>query len=70
MGKNVPRCRCKVAFDMQNGYAFRPVLDKCHLMHFNDNKYRFQSRREKHVHDKGDVFEPNPLVKIFTPDPA
>ena len=25
---------------MQNGFAFRPFTDKCHLLHFNDNKVR------------------------------
>ena len=37
-----PRCRCKVGFDLINGYAYRPIPDKCHLFHFNNNKYRFQ----------------------------
>lgn len=59
------RCRCKVGFDMQNGYDYRPVLKKCHLMHFNDNKHRFQSKRTKHVYDKGDVTVPCPLVKMM-----
>lgn len=34
-------------------------------MHFNDNKYKFQSKRSKHVYDKGDVTAYNPLVKLF-----
>ncbi len=36
------RCRCKVAFDFLNDLAYRPMNWKCHLLHFNDNKYRFQ----------------------------
>jgi len=36
----IPRCRCKVSFEMQNGFSFRPFTDKCHLLHFNDNKVR------------------------------
>jgi hypothetical protein len=59
------RCRCKVAFDMINGFEYKPVLDKCHLMHYNDNKYKFQSRREKHVNDKGDIFAPTPIVALL-----
>ncbi len=35
-------CRCKVAFDFLNDLAYRPMNWKCHLLHFNDNKYRFQ----------------------------
>ena len=57
--------RCKVSFDMQNGFAFRPFTDKCHLLHFNDNKYRFQSRREKHLYDLGSVQEPCPIHKMY-----
>jgi hypothetical protein len=34
-------------------------------MHFNDNKYRFQSRRNKHQYDKGDVLTPSVLVNLF-----
>jgi len=41
-GNNIPRCRCKVAFDMINGFEYKPMLKRCHLMHFNDNKFRFQ----------------------------
>ena len=65
-GNNIPRCRCKVAFDMINGFEFKPVLSKCHLMHFNDNKYRFQSNREKHVNDKGDVTIVNPVHNLYS----
>lgn len=35
-------------------------------MHFNDNKYKFQSKRSKHVYDRGDVTMHNPLVKLLT----
>lgn len=59
------RCRCKVGFDMQNGYQYYPVLRRCHLMHLNDNKYRFQSSRQKHVNDKGDVTQPSPLAALL-----
>eukprot|EP01038_Epipyxis_sp_PR26KG_P008885 gene8885-11984_t len=62
------RCRCKVAFDMINGFEYKPLLRKCHLMHFNDNKYRFQSKRNKFVYDKGDVTEYNALAKLFMKD--
>lgn len=65
-GKNIPRCRCKVAFDMQNGYSYKPSLDKCHIFHLNSNKYRFQSRRDKHVNDLGDIQKISPLVDLFT----
>jgi hypothetical protein len=34
-------------------------------MHFNDNKYRFQSKRSKYAYDLGDVTVHNPLVKLF-----
>ena len=40
-GSITPRCRCKVAFDMINGFEYKPLLNKCHILHFNDNKYRF-----------------------------
>jgi len=56
------RCRCKVAFDMINGFEYKPMLKRCHLMHFNDNKYKFQARREKHANDHGSVDETNPIV--------
>lgn len=59
------RCRCKVSFDMQNHFEYKPMLKRCHLMHFNDNKYRFQSKRTKHVYDKGDVTQPSPLAKLL-----
>eukprot|EP00605_Chrysophyceae_sp_TOSAG23-4_P000234 GSChrysophyteH1.ASY1.ANO1.271.1 assembled CDS len=59
------RCRCKVSFDMINGFAYKPVLNKCHLMHYNDNKYKFQSRREKHANDHGDIFTPSPLASLM-----
>ena len=25
---HIPRCRCKVSFDMMNAHSYRPVLDK------------------------------------------
>jgi hypothetical protein len=59
------KCRCKVSLDMNNGYAFKPVLDKCHLLHFNDNKYRFQSNRDKGNADKGDVTQFSPPVAML-----
>lgn len=64
-GKSIPRCRCKVAFDMMNGFEYRPIPKKCHLMHLNNNKYRFQSRRLKHAQDKGNITQPNPLSALF-----
>ena len=63
-GKNIPRCRCKVSFDMHNGFLYKPDLNKCYLMHLNTNKYRFQSRRDKHIHDKGNITESNILSKL------
>jgi hypothetical protein len=59
------RCRCKVGFDMQNGITYSPQVDRCHLMHFNDNKYRFQSNRQNHVHDNGDVTQFSPLSTLL-----
>jgi hypothetical protein len=59
------RCRCKVAFEMTNFYEFKPHLNRCHLLHFNDNKYRFQSRRDKHKFDAGSIFEPCPMAKMI-----
>lgn len=59
------RCRCKVSFEMQNFFEYRPVLRRCHLMHLNDNKYRFQSKRTKHAYDKGDVTKVNPLYTLL-----
>ena len=38
---------------------------RCHLMHFNDNKYRFQSKRTKHTYDKGDVTQPCALSHLL-----
>jgi hypothetical protein len=34
-------------------------------MHFNDNKYRFQSKRTKHQYDKGYVTIPSPLMNLI-----
>mmetsp|Transcript_13950 Transcript_13950/g.14041 ORF Transcript_13950/g.14041 Transcript_13950/m.14041 type:complete len:91 (+) Transcript_13950:108-380(+) len=69
-GKDTPRCRCKVAFDMMNGYTYRPFIDKCHLMHLNENKYRFQSKRLAKKKDQvqyghGDSVELNPAVILL-----
>jgi hypothetical protein len=57
-----------VALDMQNNFNYQPLLNKCHLLHFNDNKYRFQSRRMKHQYDKGDVTAVNPMALFFSND--
>ena len=65
LSKNAQRCRCKVAFDMINGFSYAPKLHRCHLLHFNDNKFRFQSNREKHVNDRGDVNMPCPIHRLF-----
>jgi hypothetical protein len=54
-----------VSFEMQNHFEYKPMLKKCHLMHFNDNKYRFQSKRTKFVYDRGDVTLPSPLAKLL-----
>jgi hypothetical protein len=37
-------------------------------MHFNDNKYRFQSRRNKHQHDRGDVALVNSIATLLKTD--
>jgi hypothetical protein len=52
---------------MQNGYEYKPAMKRCHLMHFNDNKYRFQSNRSKpkHLYDRGNVSVVSPLAKLF-----
>jgi hypothetical protein len=47
---------------MINGFEYKPMLKRCHLMHFNDNKYKFQVRREKHANDHGSIDEINPIV--------
>lgn len=39
-GPTMKRCRCKVGFEFTNFYEFKPHLERCHLLHFNDNKYR------------------------------
>lgn len=59
------RCRCKVSFDMMNGMEFRAIPEKCHLIHLNDNKYRFQSRRMKHAQDHGSLSEYVPIVSML-----
>lgn len=64
-GDKTPRCRCKVAFDMINGFEYKPMLKRCHILHFNDNKYRFQSSRSKRAHDFGSIDEYCPLVSLF-----
>lgn len=61
-GRDIPRCRCKVGFDMMNGHTYTPHLNKCHLMHFHHNKYRFQSGRMKHKLDRGNLFNLNPMA--------
>ena len=50
---------------MQNFFEYVPKLRRCHLVHLNDNKYRFQANREKHVHDKGNVEEVNAIAFMF-----
>ena len=71
-GSNV--CRCKVAFDMINHLTYRPVLNKCHLIHLNDNKYRFQLIRthgkkgkKSHVHEKLVFDHDNGNITSFSP---
>jgi hypothetical protein len=64
-GRDTPRCRCKVAFDMINGFEYKPLPNRCHLMHLNDDKFAFQSNREKHVNDLGSVTETNPIAAMF-----
>eukprot|EP00601_Ochromonadales_sp_CCMP2298_P002646 CAMPEP_0173181470 /NCGR_PEP_ID=MMETSP1141-20130122/7298_1 /TAXON_ID=483371 /ORGANISM="non described non described, Strain CCMP2298" /LENGTH=273 /DNA_ID=CAMNT_0014104453 /DNA_START=172 /DNA_END=993 /DNA_ORIENTATION=+ len=59
------RCRCKVAFDMQNGMDYKPHPNRCHLMHLNDNKYRFQSNRQKYIYDRGNVSHPGVLYNFL-----
>ncbi len=39
-------------------------------MHLNDNKYRFQSNRQKHAHDLGNVMAPPPIINLFKKDEA
>ncbi len=65
-GSITPRCRCKVAFDMINGFEYKPLLNKCHILHFNDNKYRFESSKGKHESDRGDVTKHCALVDLFS----
>lgn len=75
-GRNI--CRCKVGFDMINHLSFKPVLNKCHLIHLNDNKYRFQLIRthskkgKKHAmenfifeHDNGNITAYNPIAVLY-----
>ncbi len=64
-GSNIPRCRCKVGFDMMNGHSYMPHLNKCHLVHLHHNKYRFQSGRMKHKWDRGSVHELNPIARFW-----
>lgn len=66
LSKSAQRCRCKVAFDMINGFAYAPKLHRCHLLHFNDNKYRFQSKREKHKNDRGNVMDSCPIYHLYS----
>lgn len=51
---------------MQNFFEYKPALKRCHLIHLNDNKYRFQSKRTKHVYDKGDVTQLSPITKMLS----
>ena len=45
------RCRCKVGFELINWLSYQPVPEKCHLYHFNNNKYRFREHKiETHLH--------------------
>lgn len=41
------------------------LLPRCHLVHLHDNKYRYESKLDKAVHDKGDIRQYSPLVKLF-----
>lgn len=50
---------------MMNGYEYKPMPKRCHLMHFNDNKFRFQSKRLKHAQDRGSVLDANPAGQMF-----
>ena len=59
------RCRCKVAFDMMNNMEYKPYPQRCHLLHLNDNKYRFQSRRNKHAYDRGSITAPSPVADML-----
>lgn len=63
------RCRCKVGFDMMNHLTYKPMPNKCHLMHLNDNKFRFESNRGKGKDDKGSVLIPAPVSKLFASSP-
>ena len=75
------RCRCKVAFDMINHLAYKPFLNKCHLIHFNDNNFKvhakkglYNAQREAKKrgwaiptsnHDYGDVTMYNPIAHLY-----
>jgi hypothetical protein len=66
---------------MANHLVYKPLLNKCHLIHLNDNKYRFQLIRahgkkkkahgnQQHQHvvfdnDNGDITLPNPISVLF-----
>jgi hypothetical protein len=50
---------------MTNFYEFKPHLNRCHILHFNDNKYRFQSRRDKHKFDQGSIFVYSPIARMI-----
>ena len=63
-GRDIPRCRCKVGFDLMNGHSYAPFLSKCHLLHLHHNKFRFQSGRMKHKFDSGSITEVNPMASF------
>jgi len=65
LSRSAQRCRCKVSFDMINGFSYSPKLHRCHLLHFNDNKYRFQSKREKHINDRGSAETPSIIYSLY-----
>ena len=67
-GHNIPRCRCKVGFELMNMHAYAPFLGKCHLLHFHHNKYRFQAGRMKHKFDAGNIIEQNPIATFIEKD--
>ncbi len=65
------RCRCKVGFEMTlvgntPGAPHPDVAShKCHLMHFNNDRFEFDSRRSKRKYDKGDIRKPNSAFFLF-----
>lgn len=63
---NMRQCRCKVAFDMSNGYSNTPMPEFCHLMHLNDKKYSYEavSRRANDV-VRGSTTQENPVTAML-----